>query len=400
MKILVLNCGSSSIKYQLLNMEDHQVLAEGIAERIGEEISLFTYKSEKYTKKKRELIMENHEVGLQHIVEALIDPIHGILTSINEIEAIGHRIVHGGDFYSESVIVTDEVIKVIEDCCKLAPLHNPAHLMGIHAVTKYLPTVPQVVVFDTAFHQTMPEKAYLYALPLEYYTEHKIRRYGFHGTSHSYVSKKAAKYLGKPIESLKMITCHIGNGASITAIDRGKSVDTSMGFTPLEGLVMGTRCGDMDPAIVIHMVKELGMTIDEVNNIMNKKSGMLGLSKISNDMREIEEEILDHNNPRAITAHDVYAYRVKKYIGAYAAVLNGVDVIVFTGGVGENMPILRELACSDLDYLGVQIDKKANDQFVGGILELQSPESKVKVLKVPTNEELMIAFETQRLVTQ
>jgi len=400
MKILVLNCGSSSIKYQLIAMENEEVLAEGITERIGEDIALFTYKSEKYTKKKREMVIENHEKGLQLIIESLMDPTHGIITSAHEIDAVAHRLVHAGENYSDSVRITDEVMKVLNDCVSLAPLHNPANIKGVEAASKYLAGVPQYGTFDTAFHQTMPQKAYLYAIPYDLYKEHKIRRYGFHGTSHKYVALKAAEYMKKPLEDLKIITCHVGNGASITAIDHGKSVDTSMGFTPLEGLMMGTRCGDLDPAIPIHLMKELGMSVDEVNTLLNKKSGMVGLSKISNDMREIEEEILEKHEPMAIMAHDVYAYRIKKYIGAYIAAMNGLDVLVFTGGVGENMPILRELVCDQMDFLGIILDKEGNNRFGGGTFHLSTPDSKITVLKIQTNEELMIALEAKRLMLE
>jgi acetate kinase len=398
MDILVLNCGSSSIKFQFIQMETQTVLADGIVERIGEDTSLYTYKSEVYTKKKREMVIENHEKGMQLILDSLVDPMHGIIKSLDEIDAVGHRLVHAGEHYSDSVVITDEVIRVMTECISLAPLHNPANIMGVEAVKKNLPNVPQCGTFDTAFHQTMPSRAFLYALPLDYYTEKKIRRYGFHGTSHKYVSKKVAEHLGLDIKQLKIITCHLGNGASITAIKNGISVDTSMGFTPLEGLMMGTRCGDLDPAIPIYMQQSLNMTVEEVNSVLNKKSGMLGLSHISNDMRQIEEEILERHNPLAIQAHEVYAYRIKKYIGAYAAAMNGVDVIVFTGGVGENMPILRELVCDDMDWLGIVIDKKENDQFAPGILNLTGAGSKVKILKVPTNEELMIALDTVELL--
>lgn len=398
MNILVLNCGSSSIKFQLLNMENKHVLAEGIVERIGEDLSLFTYKSEPYTKKKREMIIEDHAKGLQLVIDSLLDPTHGVLKNADDIVAVGHRLVHGGEYYSGSVRITKEVEAVLEKCCALAPLHNPANIKGIEAVHKNLPNTIQVGCFDTAFHQTIPPKAYLYPLPLKYYTENKIRRYGFHGTSHQYVSMKAAEFLGKEVQDLKIITCHIGNGASITAIDRGKSVDTSMGFTPLEGSMMGTRCGDIDPAIPMYMAKSMGLSVEEIDNILNKKSGMLGLSQISNDMREIEEEILEKKEPRAIQAHDVYAYRIKKYIGSYIAVLNGVDVLVFTGGVGEKMPILRELVLENMENLGIVLNKENNKIFNDEIVDLSAPESKVKILKVPTNEELMIAIETQRIV--
>ncbi len=399
MNILVLNCGSSSIKFQLLNMENKHVLAEGIVEKIGDDLSLYTYKSEPYTKKKREMIIEDHAKGLQLIIDSLLDPTHGVLKNADDIVAVGHRLVHGGEYYSGSVRITKEVEAVLEKCCALAPLHNPANIKGIEAVHKNLPNTIQVGCFDTAFHQTIPPKAYLYPLPLKYYTENKIRRYGFHGTSHQYVSMKAAEFLGKEMQDLKIITCHIGNGASITAIDRGKSVDTSMGFTPLEGSMMGTRCGDIDPAIPMYMAKSMGLSVEEIDNILNKKSGMLGLSQISNDMREIEEEILEKKEPRAIQAHDVYAYRIKKYIGSYIAVLNGCDVLIFTGGVGEKMPILRELVLENMENLGIVLNKENNKIFNDEIVDLSAPESKVKILKVPTNEELMIAIETQRIVT-
>jgi len=400
MNILVLNCGSSSIKYQFINMKDQNVMAEGIAERIGEDIALFTYKSPAYTKKKREMVIEDHEQGLQLIIDSLLDPAYGVIGSVREIDAVGHRLVHAGEHYSDAVIVTDHVIDVMRECISLAPLHNPANLKGIEAVKKNMPDVPQCGLFDTAFHQTMPSQAYMYPLPQEFYHTHKIRRYGFHGTSHKYVSIKAAEYLDRDLASLKIISCHLGNGASITAINGGKSVDTSMGLTPLEGLMMGTRCGDLDPAIPIHMQTQLGLSVDEVNSILNKKSGMLGLSHISNDMREIEDEILLHSNPKAIQAHDVYCYRIKKYIGAYFAAMNGLDVLIFTGGVGERMPIMRAQVCADMEALGITLDPEPNALFNDSIEVLNRPEGKVSVLKVPTNEELMIALETQRLLTK
>ncbi|MFA6909991.1 MAG: acetate kinase [Candidatus Cloacimonadaceae bacterium] len=400
MKILVLNCGSSSIKYQLIDMKTRDVMAEGIVEKIGEDIAFFTYKSPIYTKKKHKMVIENHEQGLQLILDELVDSSHGVLNHLHEIDAVGHRLVHAGEYYSDAVVVTDHVVEVMQDCVSLAPLHNPANLKGIEAVRTAMPDCPQCGVFDTAYHQSMPSEAYLYPLPLEFYLEHKIRRYGFHGTSHKYVSLKAAEFLHKDIEDMKIISCHIGNGASITAIDGGKSIDTSMGLTPLEGLMMGTRCGDIDPAIPIHMQQALGLSVDDVNNILNKKSGMLGLSQVSNDMRQIEDEILIRKNPKAIQAHDVYCYRIKKYIGSYIAALNGVDVIIFTGGVGENMSILREQVCRNLDALGITLNLTENARFTDDIQVLSTPESKVTVLKIPTNEELMIALETQRLINK
>jgi acetate kinase len=379
-------------------MQNHEVMAEGIVERIGEDTALFTYKSEKYTNKKQEMVIENHEQGLQLILEALKDSTNGVLCDLCSIDAVGHRLVHAGEHYSDAVIVTDHVVDVMRECISLAPLHNPANLKGIEAVSAAMPDCPQCGVFDTAFHQSMPAEAYLYPLPLDFYLTHKIRRYGFHGTSHKYVSMKAAEFLGRKLEDLKIISCHLGNGASITAINAGKSIDTSMGLTPLEGLMMGTRSGDIDPAIPIHMQQTLGLNVDEVNSILNKKSGMLGLSQISNDMREIEDEILIKKNPKAIQAHDVYCYRIKKYIGSYFAALNGTDLLIFTGGVGERMPILREQVCRDLEALGILLDTEENARFTDDIQILSRPESKVTILKIPTNEELMIALDTQKLV--
>ncbi len=381
-------------------METKEVLVDGIIEKIGEDIALFTYKSEIYTKKKREMVIENHEQGLQLIIDSLQDNNHGVITNIRDIDAVGHRLVHAGEHYSDAVIVTDHVVDVMSECISLAPLHNPANLKGVEAVKANMPDVPQCGVFDTAFHQTMPAHAYLYPLPLDMYNTNKIRRYGFHGTSHKYVSQTAADFLGRDIKDLKIVSCHAGNGASITAIDGGKSIDTSMGLTPLEGLMMGTRCGDLDPAIPIYMQQQLGMSVDEVNNILNKKSGMLGLSHISNDMRTIEDEILDKKNPKAILAHDVYCYRIKKYIGSYFAAMNGMDVLIFTGGVGERMPIMRAQVCRNMEALGIILNEEENAKFTDEIEVLSTPESRVTVLKVPTNEELMIALETQRLLSK
>ncbi|MBI9099794.1 MAG: acetate kinase [Spirochaetaceae bacterium] len=399
MKILTLNCGSSSIKFQFINLENEEVMADGVVERIGEKDALYTYKSEKYSVKKLEMPIADHTEGIKEILENLMHEKHGVVKDQSEIDGVGHRIVHGGEDYSDSEKITDEVMKVLEACCELAPLHNPANIKGIESITAALPNVPQVGVFDTAFHQTMPSKAYLYALPYSYYTEHKIRKYGFHGTSHKYVALKAAEFVGKDIKDLKIITCHVGNGASVCAIDGGNSVDTSMGFTPLEGIMMGTRSGDIDPAIVTYMMSNMKMTADEVNNVLNKKSGMLGLSDISNDMREIEDKILKEKNPMAIQAFEVYAYKIRKIIGAYTAAMNGVDIIVFTGGVGEKMPILREDVCVDMEYLGVKFDAEKNDSFADGTFEVTTDDSKVKVLKVQTNEELMIALETKRVLS-
>ena len=395
MKILVLNCGSSSIKFQLINMQDKSLLAEGIVERIGDAMALYTYKSDIFNIKKQEMVIENHEKGIKLILENLLDKANGIIANVNEISAVGHRLVHAGEYYSDAVRINDDVMEKLQDCCVLAPLHNPANIMGVKAVKAIMPDTPQCGVFDTAFHQTMPAKAYLYPLPLEFYEKEKIRRYGFHGTSHKYVSKKAAEYIRKDITELKIISCHLCNGASITAIDKGKSIDTSMGLTPLEGLMMGTRCGDIDPAIIVHLIKQMGYTIDEVNNTINKKSGMLGLSQISNDMREIEEAITKKNDTRAMQALEVYAYKIKKYIGSYIAAMNGVDIIIFTGGIGENMALLRNLVTADMGFFGIKIDKEKNKVFNDQIVDLSASDSKVYILKVPTNEELMIAEETQ-----
>lgn len=397
MDVLVLNSGSSSIKFQLIEVEKREVLAKGLVERIGEEISLFTFLSLGFEREKERLTVENHAQGIDLIINTLTDPEHGVIRQITDIDAVGHRLVHGGEEFSGSVIINERVLQVMKECSKLAPLHNPHNIKGVEACQDILPNIPQCGVFDTAFHQTMEPHAYLYALPLAYYREHKIRRYGFHGTSHQYVAMEAANYLNQPIEELKIITCHLGNGASITAIKNGKSVDTSMGFTPLEGLVMGTRCGDCDPAIPLYMIDTLGMTSKEVNDVLNKQSGILGLSELSNDMRVIEDEC-EKGNEKVKTALNVYAYRLKKYIGAYYAVLNGVDIIVFTGGVGENMPLLRELVCSGLDGLGIEIDLDKNALHQPGIIDLTGKASKVKILKVPTNEELMIALETAKLL--
>ncbi len=399
MKILVINCGSSSVKYQFINPDTEDLLASGIAEKIGEEISLFTYKTKNYQKKKVEAEIPDHETAIEMIIKHLTDKENGVIKDINEIDAVGHRLVHAGEYYSGAVKLNDDVVSVMKECISLAPLHNPANIEGIEAMQQVLPNVPQCGLFDTAFHQTMEPKAYLYAIPYEFYRKHKIRRYGFHGTSHKFVAMEAGKYLNKNWQDMKIITCHIGNGASITAIEYGKSVDTSMGFTPLEGLVMGTRCGDIDPAIPIHLIQQLGYSVSEVNTILNKKSGILGLSELSNDMRTIETEYLENKNPDAVRGLEVYAYRIRKYIGAYMATMNGCDVIVFTGGVGENMPILRELVLENLENLGIVLNKKENNQFKGGILDLTGENSKVKILKIPTNEELMIAKETERLLT-
>ncbi|KGG81135.1 acetate kinase [Caloranaerobacter azorensis H53214] len=396
MKILVINCGSSSLKYQLIDMTNEEVLAKGLAERIGIDGSRVKHR----TIGKEEVIIEkpmpNHKVALEIVLNALTDSEHGAIKSMEEISAVGHRVVHGGEKFSGSVVIDDEVLKVLRECSDLAPLHNPPNIMGIEACQELMPNTPMVGVFDTAFHQTMPKSSYIYPLPYELYEKYGIRKYGFHGTSHKYVSNRAAEILGKDINDLNIITCHLGNGASLAAIKRGKSIDTSMGFTPLEGLVMGTRCGDIDPAIVTFLMEKENMSISEVNNLLNKKSGVLGISGVSSDFRDIEEAAAK-GNERAQLALDKFTSRVKKYIGAYAAIMGGVDVIVFTAGLGENSPETREAICEGLEFMGIEIDKDKN-KVRGKETIVSTENSKVKVLVVPTNEELMIARETKALV--
>ncbi len=397
MKVLVINAGSSSLKYQLFNMDDESVLCSGIVERIKLDGSRLIHKvgTKKYTE---ETPVKDHKVALEIVLKTLVDSEKGVIKSMDEINAVGHRVVHGGETFSGSVLIDEKVMKALEDNVELAPLHNPPNIMGIMAAKELLPNVPQVGVFDTAFHQTLPEKAYLYAIPIKYYKKYKVRRYGFHGTSHFYVSRRAAEILETPVEKLKTITCHIGNGASIAAVKYGKSVDTSMGFTPLEGLVMGTRCGDMDPAIVTFLQEKEGLTPKEVNDILNKQSGVYGLTNgFSSDMRDIEDAALDGSNELAKLALDIYDYRIAKYVGAYAAAMNGVDAIVFTGGVGENSPYTRKDVCSYLEFLGIEIDDEKNN-VRGKERIISTSDSKVKVLIVPTNEELVIARDTKKIV--
>ncbi|HCW05020.1 MAG TPA: acetate kinase [Clostridium sp.] len=396
MKILVINCGSSSLKYQLIDMTDEEVLAKGLVERIGIEGSKLTQKVENREKYVIEQAMSSHKEAIQIVINALIDSENGVISNMSEIAAVGHRVVHGGEEYAESVIIDDEVMKSLKECVKLAPLHNPPNIVGIEACKALLPNVPMVAVFDTAFHQTMPKESYVYALPYELYEKNRIRRYGFHGTSHKYVSNEAAKLLGKDVKDLKIITCHLGNGASITAVKDGKSFDTSMGFTPLEGLVMGTRSGDVDPAVLTYMMEELGMSAKEVDELLNKKSGVLGISGVSSDFRDIETAAAE-GNERAQLALDIFHYRVRKYIGSYAAAMNGVDCIVFTAGLGENSPETREAVCDGLTFLGINIDKTKN-AVRGKKVDISNEGSKVKVLIVPTDEELMIASDTLNLI--
>ena len=397
MKVLVLNCGSSSLKYQLIDMSNEAVLCVGLVERIGIDGSIL--KQEKDGVEGKYIVeqpMKNHEDAIKLVLDAVLDPTYGGVKEMNEIEAVGHRVVHGGEKFASSVVITEDVENAIKECIDLAPLHNPANIMGIDACKAILPGVPMVAVFDTAFHQTMPKKSYLYGLPHELYTKYGVRRYGFHGTSHKYVSQRAAAMLGKNIEDVKIITCHLGNGASIAAIDGGKCVDTSMGFTPLEGLIMGTRCGDIDPAIIPFLMRKENLDADGIDNIMNKQSGVYGMTGISSDFRDIEDAAAA-GEEKAQVALDAYAQRVKKYIGSYAAEMNGVDAVVFTAGVGENGIDMREAIASNMEFLGMELDKEAN-KVRGKERVISTENSRVKILLIPTNEELVIARDTVALV--
>ena len=395
MNILVINCGSSSLKYQLINSETEGVLAKGLCERIGID-GMLTYQPEGGEKEKSEIAMPTHTEAINAVLAALTNEKSGVIKSLSEVGAVGHRVVHGGEKFTSSCLINDESMKAIEECNDLAPLHNPANLIGIRACQELMPGVPMVAVFDTAFHQTMPDVAYTYGIPYEYYEKYKVRRYGFHGTSHSYVSKRTAEIVGKPYDQMKIIVCHLGNGASISAVNCGKSVDTSMGLTPLEGLVMGTRSGDLDPAIIDFVGKKEGLSLDEMNEVLNKKSGMLGISGVSSDGRDLEAAA-ETGNKRAQLALDVFDYRVIKYIGAYAAAMNGVDAIAFTACIGENNIKMRKDVCSSLTYLGVKLDEEKNN-VRGEERIISADDSKVQVLLVPTNEELAIARETLALV--
>ena len=397
MKVLVLNCGSSSLKYQLIDMENEAVLCVGLVERIGIEGSIL--KQEKDGVEGKYIVeqpMKNHEEAIKLVLDAVVDPTYGGVKDIKEVEAVGHRVVHAGEKFATSVVINDEVEAALKECIELAPLHNPANIMGIDACKAILPGVPMVAVFDTAFHQTMPKKSYLYGLPHELYTKYGVRRYGFHGTSHKYVSQRAAAMLGKNIEDVKIITCHLGNGASIAAVDGGKCVDTSMGFTPLEGLIMGTRCGDIDAAIIPFLMRKENLNADQIDALMNKQSGVYGMTGISSDFRDIEDAAAE-GNEKAQVALDAYAQRVKKYIGSYAAEMNGVDAVVFTAGVGENGIDMREAIASNMEFLGMKLDKEAN-KVRGKERVISTEDSKVKILLIPTNEELMIARDTVELV--
>lgn len=396
MLVLVINCGSSSLKYQLIDSDAKKALATGICERIGLDVSYLKYTPQGQDKVVIETVMENHEIAVSMVLEALTDKKHGVISDLSEIQAVGHRVVHGGEKFSSSTIINDEVINAIEECNDLAPLHNPANLIGIRACKSLMKDVPMVAVFDTAFHQTIPDKAYLYALPLSYYEKYKIRKYGFHGTSHSYVSERMAEFCGLDINNSKIIVCHLGNGASITAVQNGKSIDTSMGFTPLSGLVMGTRSGDIDPSIIEFIAKKENKNLDEIMHLLNKESGIQGMSQVSSDFRDINVA-MNNGNEYARIAFDVFVYRVVKYIGGFIASMNGVDAIAFTAGVGENNPKVRYDVCQYLKFMGITIDEEAN-KLRGEEVMISTPDSKVKVAVIPTNEELAIAKATVALI--
>lgn len=397
MKVLVINCGSSSLKYQLIDMSNEECLAQGLVEKIAIEGSVLTQKVEGKDKYIIKQPMSDHKSAIKLVLEALVDKDHGVISSMEEISSVGHRIVHGGEKYSKSVLINDEVMADIQDCVKLAPLHNPAHIIGINACKDLMPNTPMVAVFDTAFHQTMPEEAFIYALPYELYEKHAIRKYGFHGTSHKYVSQQVAEVMGRDIKDLKIVTCHLGNGASLCAVKNGVSIETSMGFTPLDGVAMGTRCGSVDPAIVTYLIKELNYSVEDANNLLNKESGVLGISGISSDFRDIEDAAFKANHKRANLALDIFHYKVRAQIGAYAAIMGGVDAIVFTAGVGENGPETREACLSGLEFLGVEIDTERN-AVRGKVREISKENCKVKAFVIPTNEELMIARDTVKLI--
>ena len=396
MKILVLNCGSSSVKYKLIDSDTKKVLAEGGVEKIGLPDSFLKFKRPDGSKETITVEMPDAKAAVENVIKVLTDPKDGVIKSFDEIDAVGHRVVHGMDKFNKSVLITPEVIEKVKECYTVAPLHNPANIAGIEAVTSLIPSVPQVAVFDTAFHQTMPDYAYMYALPYEAYEKYGVRRYGFHGTSHRYVSKRACEFLGVDYDKQRIITCHIGNGGSIAAIHDGKCVDTSMGLTPTEGLMMGTRVGDVDPGALVYLMKEMNLDADGLLNLINKKSGVAGVSGVSSDMRDIEAAIKE-GNERARLALEMYEYRILKYIGAYAAVLGGVDIIVFTGGVGENQTVTREKICKKLEFLGVTFDEEAN-KTRGEEITISGADSKVKVVVIPTDEEMMIAQDTAAIV--
>lgn len=397
MKILVVNCGSSSLKYQVLDMTDESLICKGLVERIGIEGSILTHSKIGADKFVLEVPMKDHKDAISHVIEAIQDKEHGVITDMSEIGAVGHRVAHGGEKFAESVLITDEVLAAIEDCVELAPLHNPANILGIKACMDLMPGTPEVAAFDTAFHQSMPAESYIYSIPYKYYEQYGLRRYGFHGTSHKYVAEVAADMLDKSIEDLKIITCHLGNGASIAAVKDGRSIDTSMGFTPLAGLAMGTRSGDIDPAIISYICKKEGITVDEMNSVLNKESGVYGMSGISSDMRDIKSAAAE-GNERAQLTLDVYAHKIKAFVGAYIAEMNGVDAIVFTAGIGENDPLTRANVCRDMDALGIILDPEKNETREQSVIS--ADDSKVKVLLIPTNEELMIARDTLAIASK
>jgi len=398
LKILVLNCGSSSIKYQLIETKTNVAEAKGVIERIGMSSAVLTHKPKDGEQIRIVGEILDHTIALEYVIAVLLSPNHGVLKDKNEIDAVGHRVVHGGETFSGSVLITDEVLRALKDNIELAPLHNPPNLKGIKAAKEHLPKIPQVGVFDTAFHSNMPPHAYLYGIPFKLYKRYKIRRYGFHGTSHRFVSQRAAELLDKPYDSLKIITAHLGNGGSMAAIKDGISIDTSMGFTPLEGLLMGTRSGDLDPSIIPYIMAKEELSIPDINTLLNKHSGLVGISGESSDMREILQAV-EEGDRKAKYAYDVYTYRIKKYIGAYSAAMGGVDVIVFTGGIGENAFQVRADVCKDMEYLGIEIDNEKNKNAKKESI-ITTEDSKVKVLKIPTNEELVIAMDTERIVSE
>ncbi len=398
MKVLVINCGSSSIKFQLFDSESESVLAKGLCERIGIDGSSITYtfgEKEEITKK---VPMSDHSLAMTAVIEVLTDPLNGVISDMSSVDAVGHRVVHGGEYFNESVLITEDVIKKIESCNYLAPLHNPANLTGIRVCLSLMKDTPNVAVFDTAFHQTMPKSAYLYAIPRKYYDDYKIRRYGFHGTSHSYVSRRVADIMGKSYDDLKIIVCHLGNGASICAIDRGKSVDTSMGLTPLSGVIMGTRSGDIDPGIIEVIAQEEGMNISQITDMLNKESGIAGLSEVSSDFRDISKAIED-GNENARDAFDAYVHQIVRFVGSYIAVMDGADALVFTAGVGENNAMVREQVCAQFSYMGLELDKEKNEDEKGERV-ISTPNSRLKAYVIPTNEELAIERETVEVINK
>lgn len=398
MLVLVINCGSSSLKYQLIEMDNEELKAKGLVERIGIEGSVITHTTTGKDKMVKEILMKDHSEAIKHVMDAIVDPKFGAIKDLSEIDAIGHRVVHGGETYKDSAIIDEKVIKDLEDCVSLAPLHNPPNLAGIKACRELMPDAPEVAAFDTAFHQTMKPEAFLYAIPYRFYEKYAIRRYGFHGLSHMFMAKEASKILNVDVEDMKLITCHLGNGASVTAIKHGRSFDTSMGYTPLEGLVMGTRCGDIDPTIIEAIGNKEGISDEEINTLLNKESGVLGISGVSSDFRDLEKAMAE-GNKRAELALKIFARKVRFYIGAYIAEMNGVDAIVFTGGIGENDKYMRQLICNNMGNLGIKLDPNKNDLKDDAVI-LSTDDSKIKVIKLATNEELVIARDTKKLVNR